>query len=332
MNRKLIASILREKRLLGDGNIEFEPLQGGVSSEIYKISDARRTYVVKQALPKLKVQNDWYAEVSRNRIEQDFILFMQLNLPNSVPDVIYKDREHCFFVMEFLDSGYKNWKEQLLNGCFEVETAERAAKLLAEIHIRSRARIDIKKTFDHATNFYGLRIEPYLITTGHHHPDLKHYFLEEAERLKHHREALVHGDFSPKNIMLKSDRMIILDHEAAWFGDPAFDLAFLLNHLYLKMLYHFVRFKKLKDLTKEAFSAYMNVWGSENREEMEVRTGRLLLMLMLARIDGKSPVEYFSEKEAKFVRSFVHELLPAQIFSHSMINHHWNLKLKSSTF
>ena len=332
MDQELIASILYEKGLIDDRSIEFEPLKGGISSDIYKISDGQHTYVVKQALPKLKVQDDWYAEVSRNIIEQDFIHFMQSNLPDSVSKIFYADRKHCFFVMEYLDDDYQNWKQQLLNGCFEARTAIRAAELLAEIHIKSRDREDIKNTFNHAANFYGLRIEPYLVATGEHHPELKYFFLEEAERLKHHREALVHGDYSPKNMMIKENRLIILDHEAAWFGDPAFDLAFFLNHLYLKMLFHFFRCKKMNDLTTVAFSAYMNKWVGEKKEEMEIRTGRLLLMLMLARMDGKSPVEYFNEKEIKFVRSFVHELLPAQIFSHSMINHYWNLKLKSTAF
>lgn len=332
MDQELIVSILQEKRLIGDGRIKFELLPGGVSSDIYKITDGRHIYVVKQALPKLKVQDDWYAEVSRNRIEQDYIHFMQLNWPASIPELIYEDRKNCFFVMEYLDESYQNWKQQLLDGCFEENTAIKAAELLAEIHIKSQDRDEIKNIFDHAANFYGLRIEPYLVTTGEHHPELKHLFQEEAERLKHHREALVHGDYSPKNIMIKEDRLIILDHEAAWFGDPAFDLAFFLNHLYLKMLFHFVRYKKVNDLTSVAFSSYMKKWEGEKKEEMEIRTSRLLLMLMLSRIDGKSPVEYLGNLEADFVRSFVHELLPDQIFSHSMINHFWNLKLKSTTF
>lgn len=328
---ELIMSILYDNEMIEGGKIKFEPLKGGVSSDIYKISDGKHTYVVKQARPKLKVQDDWYAEISRNRIEQDFVDFMQSNIPNSVPEIFYKDREHCFFVMEYLGDDYQNWKQQLLDGIYEVKTARRAAELLAKIHIHSRLNQDIKQVFDNKANFYGLRIEPYLITTGENHPDLKPFFTEEAERLSCHQEALVHGDFSPKNIMVKEDRLIILDHEAAWFGDPAFDLAFFLNHLYLKMLYHFVRNKRVNDLTQVAYSSYLNKWPTNQREEMEVRTGRLLLLLMLARIDGKSPVEYFDEKEVKFVRSFVYELLPARIFTQSRINEHWNFKIKSSS-
>ena len=330
MDQELITSILHKKGLIDDRNIEFEPLKGGVSSDIYRVSDGIHAYVVKQALPKLKVQSDWYADISRNRIEQDFIQFVQSYMPDAVPEIFYKDREHCFFVMEFLDDDYQNWKQELLAGRFEAKTSKKTAELLAEIHIQSWNREDVKRTFGNVANFYGLRIEPYLIATGDRHPEIKNYFLDESERLGHHQEVLVHGDFSPKNIMIKDDRVIILDHEAAWFGDPAFDLAFFLNHLYLKMLFHFSRHKEINDLTQVAWTAYMQKWEWEKQEEMEGRTGRLLLMLMLARIDGKSPVEYLSEKEAGFVRSFVHELLPGQIYSQSKINEYWKLKLKTN--
>ncbi len=332
MDKEMIVSILSRKGIINGRNIIFEPLKGGVSSDINMISDGVHTYVVKQALPKLKVQNDWYADVSRNINEQDFIQFMQSFIPSAVPEIFYKDSEHSFFVMEYLDDGFQNWKQQMLDEYFEKNAAKKAAELLAMIHLQSRGKEDIKEVFDKAANFYGLRIEPYLITTGNQHPDLKQEFLEEAQRLKYHQETLIHGDYSPKNIMIKGDRLIILDHEAAWYGDPTFDFAFLLNHLYLKMLYHYSRHEEMNDLTKIAYSAYMNKWDKKERNGMEERTGRLLLMLMLARVDGMSPVEYFTDKEAKFIRSFIYELLPDRIFSHSEINAYWKSKLKSYTF
>ena len=51
------------------------------------------------------------------------------------------------------------------------------------------------------------------------------------------KRALVHGDVSPKNILVGPRGPVFLDAECAWYGDPAFDLAFCLNHLLLKCLW-----------------------------------------------------------------------------------------------
>lgn len=332
MDKDLITSILREKGVIHSKKVFFEPLTGGVSSDIFLITDGENRFVVKQALPKLRVEDNWYADTSRNEVEQEFIQYVQQFLPNTVPDILYRHREHQFFVMEYLNDSFENWKEQLLERKFEPETAGKAAQILAEIHLRSRKDEEAKKKFNTTANFKSLRIEPYLITTGNRHPDLKDLFQKEAKRLENRREALVHGDFSPKNIMVNSGRVVLLDHEVAWFGDPAFDVAFLLNHLYLKMLLHADVAAQLPDLSRIVWKIYFDQVDEEQKKEMEPRIGRLLLMLMLARVDGKSAVEYFHNAEKKFVRSFVYDLLPNEVFKQREINSKWRSKLKKQSF
>ncbi|MDR8390951.1 phosphotransferase [Aliifodinibius sp. S!AR15-10] len=331
MDKKLVTALLREENLVLESPVKFRPLAGGVSSDISLVTDGQHSYVVKQALPKLQVEDDWFADIARNNIEQDFIRFMKKYQPNAVPELLYSDEEHHLFVMEYLDEDFQNWKQQMLKGEFDHNIARNAAGVLAGIHKKSWQNHDLKQQFDNESNFHSLRTEPYLITTGKHHPKLKQLFLEEAERLKHHREALVHGDFSPKNIMVEGDRVVLLDHEVAWFGDPAFDLAFFLNHLYLKMLHHYYKHEEIKDLTETVWKVYFNNVNNLN-QNLEIRTGRLLQMLMLARVDGKSPVEYLEEGEKAFIRSFVHEWLPKQLFSQSEINMKWKSALKETQF
>ncbi len=326
MNSLKIIEKLIEEKLLKNQNIEAEELTGGVSSDIYLVTDGENSYVIKEALPKLKVEDDWYADTSRNEVEQEFTRYVQEFLPDAVPEIVYSDREHGYFVMEYLDSSFANWKEQLLQEKFEPDTAEKAAQILAEIHLHSRQSEKVEKIFNTSPNFKSLRIEPYLITTGNRHPELRELFHKEAGRLEKHREALVHGDFSPKNIMVKSGRIILLDHEVAWFGDPAFDVAFLLNHLYLKMLLHLERVAQLPDLTRIVWNTYFGKVDEE--QEMEFRIGRLLLMLMLARVDGKSPVEYLGDDEKEIVRSFVYDLLPNDVYNQQEINSKWRSTLK----
>lgn len=330
MDKDLVISALREANLISDSQPEFKPLKGGVSSDIYRIKSDDNTYVVKQALSKLNVEDDWFADTSRNQNEQEFLRFLSDIKPDSVPRLLYNNKEHSFFVMEYLSGDFKNWKNELMMGLFDERIARNSAELLAGIHNKSWEDERLKKKFNKAENFYELRTEPYLVTTGNRHPDLKNLFIEEAERLKTHQEAIVHGDFSPKNLMVKEDKVVLLDHEVAWFGDPAFDLAFFLNHLYLKMLFHSKKTGKIQDLTKEIWSTYFDRLGNQKRQQMEERTNRLLLMLMLARVDGKSPVEYLEDDQKEFVRYFVKKHLPGHSFLQAEINRAWKEKLKET--
>lgn len=323
-----MTTLLRQEKLISGSKITFEPLKGGVSSDIFRVSDGKRSVVVKQALPKLNVEDDWYADISRNENELRFLTFLSQIKPGACPGLLYSNSDHSFFVMEFLDENFKNWKKQMLNGFFDSQTAEKSARLLATIHQESRGNEDLKQEFNKAENFYELRTEPYLVTTGERYPELKSLFFDEVDRLKHHQEAIVHGDFSPKNIMVKNDRVVLLDHEVAWFGDPAFDLAFFLNHLYLKMLFHIKKTGDIEDLTNVVWKAYFDTLGSRHRDEMEQRTVRLLLMMMLARMDGKSPVEYLEIDQQEFVRSFVKKNLPSGRFSQNKINQKWKDELQ----
>lgn len=331
MDKETVISILRKENLIIGPSPELKPLKGGVSSEIFLVSDGENKCVVKQALPKLNVEDEWFADISRNENEQKFLRFLQEIKPESVPKLLYSDNEHHFYVMEYLNEQFITWKKEMLNGIFESDVAGKAAELLAEIHLKSWENNEIKKEFNKAGNFYSLRTEPYLVTTGKRHPDFKKIFFEEAERLKNYQQALVHGDFSPKNIMIKEVRVVLLDHEVAWFGDPAFDVAFFLNHLFLKMLHHYKKYGAIQDLTNIAWNSYFDKMGQEILEEMEHRIIRLLLMLMLARIDGKSPVEYLEEDEKEFVRTFVKHHLKKREFSQVEINRNWKEKLNEIT-
>jgi hypothetical protein len=102
----------------------------------------------------------------------------------------------------------------------------------------------------------------------------------------------VHGDVSPKNILIGPRGPIFLDAECAWYGDPAFDLAFCLNHLLLKCLWApqaAGEFLRCFDVLAKGYLAGV---GWEPHGAIERRTARLLPGLFLARVDGKSPVEY----------------------------------------
>lgn len=311
--------------------MSVEPLRGGVSSDIWLVIGPSRSVVVKRARERLDVEQEWLADTSRNETEQAFARLLKDLSPGSVPELLSGEPGEGYFVMEYLDDSFTNWKEELLSGRIDSGPAEQAARLLALIHRHSAGRDDLARRFDTTDAFLSLRIEPYLIATAARHPDLKEFILTEADRLLRARIALVHGDFSPKNMLAGAGRLVLLDHEAAWYGDPLFDAAFLLNHLHLKMIVHRSRHEyidRLSALCERFWSVYRDDAGFVEREKSGVVCGRLLLLLMLARVDGKSPVEYLDEAERAFVRAFVYDLLPKRIFELSEIRAGWKSQLE----
>jgi aminoglycoside phosphotransferase (APT) family kinase protein len=195
------------------------------------------------------------------------------------------------------------WKAQLLAGIVELDFAAMVGRDLATIHSRSAADPNIPAAFANDDTFEAIRIEPYLRATGRAHPELASRFDELARTTLATKRALVHGDISPKNILHGPDGPVFLDAECAWFGDPAFDLAFCLNHLLLKG----AREGADRRLYGAAFSALASAYLArvdwESEDGLETRAAALLPALFLARVDGKSPVEYLiRESERASVR------------------------------
>jgi tRNA A-37 threonylcarbamoyl transferase component Bud32 len=293
------------------------------------VTDGAERFVVKRALPKLNVRDDWFADPARNGVEHDCLVYLSERLGGDalalpVPRILFHDAEAGLFGMEFLDERFANWKSELLRGVAREEDAARAAKLMGTIHARSWGDSEAQARFKTWANFFALRVEAYLLTTGSRHPKLRSLFDTEAERLERTALALVHGDFSPKNILISPERLVLLDCEAAWFGDPAFDAAFLLNHLFLKALHQPAWRENYLRLASICWSEYRAGLAERFDGNLSSRIGRLLLMLMLARVDGKSPVEYIVEERKKeLLRGFVGRMLPASAFAMEEITDNW---------
>lgn len=301
------------------GEASVTPLTGGVSSDISLIESDSAPIVVKMALEKLRVKDDWFADVSRNRVEQAFFEYAAPIIPESVPRIL--GGGDGWFAMEYLGD-MPNWKTSLLTGDADESTAQLAGTVLGRLHAASWLDEAARSRFDTLPNFHALRIEPYLLTTAARVPEVADILRAEATRLAETQLALVHGDYSPKNLLVGPQRLIVLDAECAWFGDPAFDSAFMLTHLHLKALLH----PQTITLVPAFWSAYMtalavarnsdsaNMPNAESEfratTSIEERTVKLLLCLLLARVHGKSPVEYLSEPQKAHVTDFVIANLP----------------------
>lgn len=318
--------LLRRDGVVHSPQARLTPLSGGVSCEIYLVEDGSEKFVVKRALAKLRVKADWFADVNRNRHEWEYIRYVAKFLPSAVPALRHCSQTDNYFAMEHLNGNFANWKQLLFAGQATVENASLAGNLLAQIHKHSAGDAEARRLFDTIQIFFQLRIEAYLLATAAKHAKLRPHIEAEAARLAATSECLVHGDFSPKNILVSPDRMVILDCEVAWYGDPVFDLAFLLNHFFLKALLHAPRDISMREMIRTFWTSYQ---ATRPSPELESRLCRLLPMLLLARVDGKSPVEYLDAGRQQFIREFVQLKLFLDNFALRALTDSWFQRLGS---
>ncbi len=273
---------------------------------------------------------NWRAPVSRNRYEWAWLRLAAGIVPRSVPQPLAHDPQLGLFAMSYLPpERYPLWKQQLLEGKADLRTAQRVGHVLATLHNATAGRAEIAAAFDTLENFHALRLEPYLLVTAQRHPDLRAALQGLVERTGRARIALVHGDVSPKNILAGADAPVLLDAECAWFGDPAFDIAFCLNHLLLKS----VLLPQCREGLLQAFEAlansYLGAVRFESRAGLEARAASLLPGLALARIDGQSAVEYFVDSPAQqeTVRSLARSLIAQPVDSLEALRRKWQAGL-----
>jgi aminoglycoside phosphotransferase (APT) family kinase protein len=297
-----IAEGLVAMRLLAPGQlVQGEALAGGVSSDIWRLSlPDGREICVKRALPKLKVAADWRAPVVRNIYEARWLSEADRALPGAVPKLLGQDEATGCLAMAFLSpEDHPVWKARLRDGHADAAFAAKVGRRIAAIHAHAAAQPGLAAAFPTDEIFHAIRLEPYLLATARAHPDLAAVLEDIAAITARSKRTLVHGDVSPKNILCGPSGPVFLDAECAWWGDPAFDLAFCLNHLLLKCLWAPQAAADLMVCFEALAGRYLAGITWEAPDALEARAARLLPGLFLARVDGKSPVEYLTDEHDK---------------------------------
>jgi aminoglycoside phosphotransferase (APT) family kinase protein len=325
-----ILEALRRMGLLAPGAVAGgERLTGGVSSDIWRIDLAGGPVCVKRALAKLRVAADWHAPVERNRYESRWMQRANAAVPGAAPALLGLDEASGALAMQFLPPhDHPLWKTQLRDGDADPAFAAQVADRLARIHAATAADPAIAADFPTDRIFYDIRLEPYLVATAGAHPDRAARLNQLVATTQANRRALVHGDVSPKNILRGPDGPVFLDAECAWWGDPAFDLAFCLNHLLLKCLWTptaAAGFIACFDALADSYRAAID-W--EPVADLEARAAHLLPGLLLARVDGKSPVEYITaDADKNRVRRTARALLAAPVDRLDQVRVAWTKEL-----
>lgn len=294
---------LRRAGLVDAASPPPEPLAGGVSCDVWKLEGPAGPIVLKRPLAQLRVEADWRAPVERSASEVRWLRRARDVNPAMAPEVLADFPAEHAFVLRFLP-GCPVWKDELIAGRVDADFAAAVGRRIAAVHSATAGNPADCEAFPDNSMFLALRVDPFILHIARKDAELAPILTALADRLLSCRAALVHGDVSPKNILVsKCDgHPVLLDAECAWYGDPAFDAAFCLNHLLLKSIHLPALRGNLLDQANAFATTWLGHFPAELRPGIEARVAALLPCLMLARVDGKSPVEYLSETNRQVVR------------------------------
>ena len=324
LTAETVGPYLVDRGLVPAGSrVTAHELGGGVSNVVLAVDGAIRA-VVKQSLPRLRVEEEWLAKRERALTEAAALALVDRLTPGAVPTVLDVDTEACALTIERAPDGWRSWKSDLLEGDADPEVAARLGTLLATWHRETDGDEQVAREFSDVEAFEQLRIDPYHRAVMRRWPRLARAIGAHVDRLLSTRETLVHGDFSPKNVLVAPGRaeasdggsgsspspIWIIDFEVAHLGDPSFDVAFLLSHLALKAIHLPASERELLACADAFDAAYRGA-----APPFPVAPAAYILghvgCLMLARVDGKSPAEYLDGPSQARARTIARSLITA---------------------
>jgi aminoglycoside phosphotransferase (APT) family kinase protein len=300
----LLAYLRRSGHIAADEQPTIQNLAGGVSNRTVLVewrgrSGRGEAWVLKQALKKLRVAVEWYSSPERIHREALGMRWLERLMPGASTRLIFEDQANHILAMEAVPQPHENWKTMLLAGGLETRHVEQFGQLLGSLHRTAYKRRDeIASAFNDRSFFESLRIEPYYVYTWARIPETASFYDSLIAMTRSRRLTLVHGDYSPKNILIQQGRLVLLDHEVIHFGDPAFDLGFALAHLLSKA--HHVRDRRaaFAGAAADFWRSYRDSLGEFPwATDLEPRAVRHTLGCLLARVAGRSPLEYMDREE-----------------------------------
>ena len=222
----------------------------------------------------------------------------------SITRLVFLDQAEFLLAMEAVPEPHENWKSVLLSGRVEANHFEQFADLLAAIH-RSGAAPEYREAFADRSFFESLRIEPYYLVTAARVPTAHSFLMGLVEETRERQVTLVHGDYSPKNILIYQGRLVLLDHEVIHFGDPAFDIGFSMAHILSKAHHLPSARQELAAAAARYFKDYVQSGGLAE----EIPSVRHTLGCLLGRVAGRSKLEYLDDFERTKQREAVLRLM-----------------------
>ncbi|MBX3415247.1 MAG: aminoglycoside phosphotransferase family protein [Pirellulales bacterium] len=296
--------------------ITVESLAGGVSNEVLYIrfvDGSAADFVVKQARPQLRTADPWFCSTERIWREVE-VLRVCHGVTNRTPEILREDRENHLFAMTAAPREHRVWKADLLAGEFDRAIATACGRLLGQLHAGTWQDADVARRLEDRRYFDELRLDPYYRQVARNVPDVRDAFERLIASVLKHRHSLVHADFSPKNLLVWSTGLMLVDFETGHYGDPAFDLGFFLSHLVLKAFYRAPRHEAMLMLIEGFLEQYAQQIqprvGQPEYEDLIGRGVQNLAGCAWARLDGKSKIEYLTdESKCDAVRALCRDTL-----------------------
>lgn len=310
-NRDELLSWLKNVGRLPEGeDVRLKTLAGGVSNRTVLVEFAHgEAWVLKQALPKLRVAVNWFCPPERIAREALGMAWLErVAPPGAITPLILEDASEHLLAMGAVPHPHENWKSMLLAGRIEHTHFEQFARLLASIH---QPASGVPAEFADRSYFEALRLEPYYAYTAQTTPEAAPFLARLMEDTRARCTSVVHGDYSPKNILVRNGALVLLDHEVIHIGDPGFDVGFSMAHLLSKARHLPAHSRALAEAALHYWFTYARLAGPD-----EERCIRHSLGCLLARVAGRSQLEYLSEEEKRVQRSLTVRLmrsLPASI-------------------
>ena len=321
-------------RIRADEHPIFRVLGGGVSNRTVLVErETGEAWVLKQALEKLRVASDWFSSPQRIHREAEGLRWLtELTPPGSTIGFVFEDHTHHILAMQAVPQPHQNWKTMLLNGDIQLDHVKQFGTLLATLECRALERRDeVKQAFKDRSFFESLRLEPYYAYTARIISEASDFLQALIEEIRANCITLVHGDYSPKNILVYQNRLIILDHEVIHFGDPGFDLGFSMTHLLAKAHHLSIYRPRFLEAARHYWKAYVKAAGSILTPELEARAVRNTLGCSLARAAGRSPLEYLDQTERARQVRIVLKLIARPPSNMSDLINEFAIKLKEES-
>jgi 5-methylthioribose kinase len=291
---------LREQGRIGPGPARAEPLGGGVSNAVLRIETQDMLFVLKQSRPQLRTRDAWFSDVDRVWREMEVMQVLGSHLPQgAVPAVLFCDRANFVFAMSHAPLESRVWKAQLLAGEVDLNLGTLTGRVLGRMHEVTARERTLVEPFADRTVFVQLRVDPFYRRIQERLPDVAAAVEPLAEELLSCKEALCHGDYSPKNILTHAGGFTLVDYETAHLGDPTMDLGFFLSHLMLKAVKRSGEHERYYELTRAFWRGYREEVAFAPAAELEARGIGHFAVCLLARVDGTSPVDYLPEEDKR---------------------------------
>lgn len=320
MTREVIDHLVARGLARESPGLRVALLEGGVSNEVFAVTGPGVDVVVKRALSRLRVETEWLADPRRLQTEGRALRLAGELQPGSVPRVL--DLDEQFLVIERAPHDWLEWRTRLLSGVAEPRIAGVLGETLGAWQARTAAEPALVADFADRTGFHQLRVDPFHRTVLSRHPELAGPISAAIEEMLSRQTCLVHGDYTPKNVLVPGDpapasasasasasALWVLDWEVAHLGDEDFDPASMLAHLLIKTVHLPANAVDLRACAQAFLAGLSGLSGRPGARAGQAHLIAQIGCMLLARVDGKSPAKYLTAPEQDQVRELGRVLL-----------------------